>query len=324
MKNFVFILLVFCCLSAFSQKSGSQQLAKNAGIEVVDILNYQTLTDISQNPGFTGALEKQSIRFQYSSQWLNMEKFPYEIMGSYDRTVGKNNRFGVGILFNRYQFSTKKIYTVDLSFSAKFRLNDNNSLRWGMAALSYNKNIQNTDRTGRVYGDMIHDFLGPWNPTFERKAEYNENYFNIKTGVWLTGKKYFGGLSILNITQLYFGNQNQVENSLSKNPDRLPLEIVMNGGYEFSLGSSVSATPALLIEARFNMPSSFSPSLNFSFDQKVILGFTYHNMNVAAINIGARLYEHLNIIFTAGTPIGDDLQRISKLGILETGVSYIF
>jgi type IX secretion system PorP/SprF family membrane protein len=324
MKTTVFILLIISSLPLYSQKFLSFQKSKDAAVESVDFLKYENITDISHNPGFTGALEKPCIRFNYSGQWLTMESHPYDIMASYDQAIGKNNRFGVGVLFNRYQFNTKITYTLDLGFSVKFRLNDKNTLRCGISAISYNKNVQNTERSGRVYGDMISPFLGPWNPTFERKAVYNENYFNIKTGVWLTHEKYFAGLSILNITQLYFGNQNQVENSLSKNQQPLPLEIVMNGGYEFSLGSTVLVTPALQMEARFHLPSDFSPSINFTFDEKVVLGVTYHNMNIAAINIGARLYEHLNIIFTAGTPLDEDLQRISKFGLFETGISYIF
>jgi type IX secretion system PorP/SprF family membrane protein len=324
MKTIVSIFLILCSLQLFSQKAVSVGKVKNNHLQSVDFLKYEHITDLSKNPGFAGALEKQVICSHFNAKWLNMEEHPYNIAASYDQTVGKNNRYGVGVFMNRYQFNTRLVYTFDLAFSVKFRLNSKNTLRWGMSAISFNKNVQNTDRAGRVYEDMISAFLGPWNPTFEKKVVYRENYFDIKTGAWLTHEKYFAGFSILHIAQLYFGNQNQFENSQSKNPDRLPVEFVMTGGYQFNAGVSTIITPAIEIEAKFYNPVNFSPSLNFTFGQVFLIGFAYHNMNMAAINIGARLYEHLNIIVTAGTPFDEDLQKISKFGLLETGVSYIF
>ena len=303
MKKIVLILLLFSSLHLYSQNSTSGQLSKDAGISGIDILKYDYITDISHNPGFTGALEKPTIRFHYTGQWLNMQHFPYSIMASYDQVVWKDNKYGVGILVNRYQFCTKILYNVDLAFSVKFRLNAHNTLRWGISALSFNKNVQNSERTGRVYADMISDFLGPWGPTFERKVVYRENYFDFKTGIWLTNKKYFAGLSILHIGQIAFGPQNQFENSQSKNPESLPVEFILNGGYEINMGSSVLCTPIIQIDGKFYQPLNISPCLNFTVNENFIIGFTYHNMNVAALNIGARCYEHLNILVSAGIPV---------------------
>jgi type IX secretion system PorP/SprF family membrane protein len=324
MKKIVSILLLFCSFHIYSQTSNLRQDSKDAGISGIDFLKYDNITDISHNPGFTGVLEKQTIRFHYTGQWLNMQHFPYNMMVSYDQSVGKDNKYGFGILVNRYQFNTRKLYTVDLSFSVKFRLNDQNTLRWGISAISFNKNEQNTERTGRIYEDMINTFLGPWYTTFERKIEYHENYFDFKTGVWLTNKKYFAGLSILHIAQLSFGNQTQFENSQSKSPNPLPVEAILNGGYELSLGNTVLCTPMIQIDGKFNQPLNISPSLNFTFNENLVFGFTYHNLNVAALNIGARVYDHVNVLVTVGMPVKEKLQMISKLGLLETGISYIF
>ena len=324
MKNIVAILLLFSSLHLYSQTRVSVSGSKDAGNMGIDFLKFDNVTNLSNNPGFTGALEKKVIRSHFTGQWLNMNNFPYSVMASYDQVVGKKNRYGVGMLINRYQFNTQKTYTIDLAFSVKFKLNAQNTLRWGISAISFNTNVQNTERTGRTYEDMISPFLGPWNPTFERKVVYRENYFDIKTGVWLTHKKYFAGLSILHIAQIFFGSQNQFENSQSKSPEPLPVEAIFNGGYEFTAGNSVLITPVIRIEGKFYQPLNISPSLNFTFYENFIFGFTYHNLNVAAINFGGRLYEHFNIIVTAGMPFDEDLQRISKFGLLETGISYIF
>ena len=324
MKNIVLIVLLFFSVQLYSQTSNPLKPSKKEALTAIDILKYGCVPDISQNPGFTGVMEKKVLRTHFNSMWLNMHKFPYSIMVSYDQPMGKENKYGIGILVNRYQFNTIKQYVVDFTFSAKFRLNAHNTLRWGISAISINKNDQNSSRTGRVYEDMISPFYGPLNPTFERKVVYKENYFDLKTGVWLSHKNYFAGLSILHIAQIQFGNQNQVETSESKNSARLPVELILNAGYEFKLGKSLLFTPIILVDGKLNLPIAFSPSANFTINKTLLVGFSYQNLNIAALNVGICLQNHLNIIVTAGMPVKEELQRISKLGLLETGISYLF
>jgi len=258
------------------------------------------------------------------SQWLNMPDYPLSILTQFDMAAGKDKRYGIGIIVDHYQFNTKEQYTIDLAVSVKFSLGMGNTLRWGISAVSFNKNIQNISRSGRIYGDMISPFLGLKYPTFERQHIYNQNYFDLKTGVWLTNKNFFAGLSILHLTQIFYGNDNQVENIKNLEPDQLPVEVVIDGGYQFTLGKSVSVTPMIKIDGAIKSDMFISPSLNIIYKEKILAGIEYHNMNIAALSLGVRLFRHFNIIATAGTPLDEELKTISKFALFEAGIGYLF
>jgi len=324
MKKYICLFLIISSLQLSAQNSFSRQDLTVPPIAGTNILKFPFITDISSNPAFAGALERQHLSLSFHSQWLNMDNFPVSILTQYDFAVGKNKKYGAGIEVNHYQFNTKEIYTFDLAFSVKFRLGKKTSLRWGISAISFNKNIQNIYRSGRIYEDMINAFTGYLNPTFERQHIYNENYFDLKTGVWLTHKNYFAGFSILHITQLFYGDKNQVENIKNLKPDPLPVEMMLNGGYEFRLGNSFTITPMIQINGPFGADLEISPSLNVTYHEKFLAGIEYHNMNIAALSLGVRLFRHFNIIATAGTPLDEELKTISKFALFEAGIGYLF
>jgi type IX secretion system PorP/SprF family membrane protein len=307
-----------------AQNTHSKKTCSTPAITGADILKFPLISDISFNPATAGVLEKPHIAYQLHSQWLNMENFPVSSSSQFDMAGGKNNRYGGGILINRYQFGTKETYTVDLALSVKFDLGKQHSLRWGISVVSFNKNVQNTDRTGRIYEDMINIFLGPKYPTFEKKHMYHENYFDLKTGVWLNHKNYFAGLSLNHLKQISYGSENQVENIENLSPAPLPVEIQFDAGYQFNPGGIISIIPMLRANGSFDQKINYSPALHFCFSNKILAGFTYYDMNVAAVNLGFRAYDHLHVIVTAGMPVQDDLKRISSFALFEGGIGYIF
>jgi type IX secretion system PorP/SprF family membrane protein len=324
MKKILCLLLIFCSLQIWAQSRYTYWDNKAPEIKGTSILKFPFITDLSSNPAFAGAVEKPNLNVRMHGKWLNMANYPLSILTQFDMAAGKDKRFGFGIIVDHYQFNTKELYTIDLAVSVKFRLGNKNTLRWGISAVSFNKNIQNINRSGRIYEDMISPFLGLKYPTFERQHIYNQNYFDLKTGVWLTNKNYFAGFSILHIGQYFYGDDNQIENIQNLEPAQLPVELVFDGGYQFKLGKYLSVTPMIKINSKQGDDLYFSPSLNVIYNDQILAGIEYHNMNIVALNLGTRLYRHFNIIVTAGTPLDEELKRISKFALFEAGIGYIF
>jgi len=301
MKKTIYILLIMLCIYNYVKAQTKQYYSWNS-----------TLINIWQNPAYAGVEGKANFNLLYANDWEIFQA----IIGSYDMPLlkgklSKEDFMGIGANLYYDIAGDADLGTTQFSFSVAYHKvldsKNNHNLSFGLQS-SYSK--IHIDFTKLIFDSQLDSTGAPTLPNKENFTNNQPSYFSIGTGLWYTYQKLYLGISILNINRPlinFFGNGIET---------RLYQEIYLTGGYHFNLSDKIILSPSFIIKKQGPLISG-SPGILVIYDDKVLMGLTYTNLNIVMGRAGVNLFDHFRLSVAYGYPINKDLRQLGNIFQLQ-------
>jgi len=322
MKNILFLFFgLAICLNAIAQDEDSLSLAsdENKKEEVNDSLqkniSFSILNNIWENPAYTGFETNHTFNLNSETFTPFMEAnslyVPMKFSFSYDVSIGKRKRTGLGLYAAQSYFSVEKFTDVVTSFSRDFVIKKRNHLRLSLT-LGYLR--RTLDFSKMVFGDMIDPYYGFIHYTMETKpSELTKGAVDFNTGVFFTRKNFFVGASVHNITQPNYG---------FFSVGKIPMNTMINTGYTFQINKHYSITPSAEVFKSAPYNNYYSLAVIGAYNEKYILGFEYKYFSSLNTIVGIHLWDKFKVTASCGLPTDKIVFAISPISYLQLGVRY--
>ena len=175
------------------------------------------------NPAFTGNIYYARFCSNFRTQWPAGNHRIDSYLTSFDKNFYLY-KFGLGGFIHHFSAGNNFFVYNSLNFSAAYSLNLTNkvNLRFG---LQPNVSFFSTHFSELIFGDqLINTRSTSIDPTINSLSE-RKNHFSISSGLLLTEKKFWTGITCRNI--------NRPNISFTSTIQRLPVFISLHGGYRF-------------------------------------------------------------------------------------------
>ena len=227
------------------------------------------------NPAFAGTARCPRICLNYRNQWPNLSGTYVTYSASYDQHVDAMNG-GIGILVTTDDQAKGTLKTTTASFMYSYHLPINRefSLKLGLQATYFQKNL---DRSKLNFGDMIdprRGFVWNTNEIIPAQSKYNADF---SAGIIGYSKRYFFGFACNHITQPDEG---------LLGVSKLPAKFTVHGGaiIELEKGGASYLSPNIL----FQQQAKFS-QLNLGLyyvKGAFVAGLWYRNQDAVIALVG--------------------------------------
>lgn len=260
MKNRLTILLLVFCFNRFTAQQQS-------------IYTNINLNPYLYNPAYAGSIQGLQFNAGYRNQWTGFEGAPQTIVASGYGTFKKRTNMAAGGMIISDKAGLLNRTSFYGSYSYHVKLGKNAHLGFGLAVggVQYNVKIYNA----KPY-DKDDEFL--------KNNILNANAFDANSGIHLYGKKFFFGLSSMQMIngKIYWNNTQ----------GKLTPHFYAYTGYNFILDKKKkewSLQPTLLV--RFNNPAPYQieGNLRLIYKDMVWIGASYRHKASASAMIGATI-----------------------------------
>jgi type IX secretion system PorP/SprF family membrane protein len=255
-KNIVCTAAMTISVTAFGQQDTNRAFFKQA-------MNLV-------NPAFAGSQNafvdsqrsnlgnKSEIGIDFRSQWAGVEGAPETQSVFFSSNMGKNVGLGVSVVNDRTFIENQTSIAVD--FSYKLKLDDYNYVYLGIkaGATSYNANLAGLTTFGFGSDPSLNNINGGFNPT-------------VGAGALLKGAHYFVSLSTPN----FITSERLEDNDGTARLGQSRPHFYFAGGYDFSLGGSMTLRAAGIARYVEATPLSMEFNTLLDFNNKIQLGPTY-------------------------------------------------
>lgn len=270
---------------------------------------------LSLNPAYAGHDEFTTASILIRDQWNGIPGAPKtQILGVNLPMFG--DRYGLGFNIRHNEIGIFTNTTLNISYAYKIKINDETMFSLGIDASGRNRKSDFTNAALIATQGIELD------PSIPKTAQ-SQNLFNLGSGVYLNGKRFFVGAAVPRLIKnnLDFDNNARVSSEVR--------HLFMMGGIDFPISKVVKLKTQALIKLAENSP--FDAELNFTtvLDDKYSGGLTYRfgggQGDVAEsidIIFGFNITEQVTTLFS----IDFTLSQIRKFdnGSLELGFAYAF
>lgn len=297
-------LIIFCFV-----------LRQHAMAQQEEMVTQFMYNKLSLNPAYAGHDEFTTASILIRDQWNGIPGAPKtQILGVNLPMFG--DRYGLGFNLRHNEIGIFTNTTLNISYAYKIKLNDETMFSLGIDASGRNRKADFTNAALIATQGIELD------PSIPKTAQ-SHNLFNLGSGVYLNGKRFFVGAAVPRLIKnnLDFDNNARVSSEVR--------HLFMMGGVDFTLSKEVKLKTQTLIKLSENSP--FDAELNFTtvLDDKYSGGLTYRfgggQGDVAEsidIIFGFNITEQITTLFS----IDFTLSQIRKFdnGSLELGFAYAF
>ena len=241
--KFTFLgLLILCVNSIYSQQEAqySQYM-------------YNT---ISVNPAYAGSRNVLSVLALHRSQWVGFDGAPTTSTFSINTPIPETNLgFGISAISDRIGPTEQNTFSGDISYT--IRLNEKTNLSFGVKGTASFFSFDQYKVTPFQANDP------KWRSVSTRLSP------NFGVGTFLHSDQYYLGVSIPNIMESNFYN----DNDIAINSQRMNYYLI--GGYVFDVSNSIKFKPAVVSKIVTGAPVQLDLSGNAMFMNKFVLGAAY-------------------------------------------------
>lgn len=241
--KFTFLgLLILCVNSIYSQQEAqySQYM-------------YNT---ISVNPAYAGSRNVLSVLALHRSQWVGFDGAPTTSTFSINTPIPETNLgLGISAISDRIGPTEQNTFSGDISYT--IRLNENTNLSFGVKGTASFFSFDQYKVTPFQANDP------KWRSVSTRLSP------NFGVGTFLHSDQYYLGVSIPNILESNFYN----DNDIAINSQRMNYYLI--GGYVFDVSNSIKFKPAVVSKIVTGAPVQLDLSGNAMFMNKFVLGAAY-------------------------------------------------
>ena len=208
------------------------------------------------NPAYAGSRGTLSAFILHRNQWVGLDGAPVTNNFSINSPLGESN-FGYGISFTNDKIGPTSENEISADLAYFIQISEDYKLSLGLKTTA---NLFNLD----VNKLTIYD---PLDPQFQNiDTEFSPN---IGAGLYLFSKNTYVGLSIPNLFESYYYNDNNVAISKEK------MHLYFIAGHVFEISPDINFKPALLTKVVKGAPLQVDITANFLFFEKVTLGAAY-------------------------------------------------
>jgi type IX secretion system PorP/SprF family membrane protein len=241
--KFTFLgLLMLCVNSIYSQQEAqySQYM-------------YNT---ISVNPAYAGSRNVLSVLALHRSQWVGFDGAPTTSTFSINTPIPETNLgLGISAISDRIGPTEQNTFSGDISYT--IRLNEKTNLSFGVKGTASFFSFDQYKVTPFQANDP------KWRSVSTRLSP------NFGVGTFLHSDQYYLGVSIPNIMESNFYN----DNDIAINSQRMNYYLI--GGYVFDVSNSIKFKPAVVSKIVTGAPVQLDLSGNAMFMNKFVLGAAY-------------------------------------------------
>lgn len=241
--KFTFLgLLILCVNSIYSQQEAqySQYM-------------YNT---ISVNPAYAGSRNVLSVLALHRSQWVGFDGAPTTSTFSINTPIPETNLgLGISAISDRIGPTEQNTFSGDISYT--IRLNEKTNLSFGVKGTASFFSFDQYKVTPFQANDP------KWRSVSTRLSP------NFGVGTFLHSDQYYLGVSIPNIMESNFYN----DNDIAINSQRMNYYLI--GGYVFDFSNSIKFKPAVVSKIVTGAPVQLDLSGNAMFMNKFVLGAAY-------------------------------------------------
>jgi type IX secretion system PorP/SprF family membrane protein len=241
--KFTFLgFLILCVNSIYSQQEAqySQYM-------------YNT---ISVNPAYAGSRDVLSVLALHRSQWVGFDGAPTTSTFSINTPIPETNLgLGISAISDRIGPTEQSTFSGDISYT--IRLNEKTNLSFGVKGTASFFSFDQYKVTPFQANDP------KWRSVSTRLSP------NFGLGTFLHSEQYYLGVSIPNIMESNFYN----DNDIAINSQRMNYYII--GGYVFDVTNSIKFKPAVVSKIVTGAPVQLDLSGNAMFMNKFVLGAAY-------------------------------------------------
>lgn len=241
--KFTFLgLLILCVNSIYSQQEAqySQYM-------------YNT---ISVNPAYAGSRNVLSVLALHRSQWVGFDGAPTTSTFSINTPIPETNLgLGISAISDRIGPTEQNTFSGDISYT--IRLNEKTNLSFGVKGTASFFSFDQYKVTPFQANDP------KWRSVSTRLSP------NFGVGTFLHSDQYYLGVSIPNIMESNFYN----DNDIAINSQRMNYYLI--GGYVFDVSNSIKFKPAVVSKIVTGAPVQLDLSGNAMFMNKFVLGAAY-------------------------------------------------
>jgi type IX secretion system PorP/SprF family membrane protein len=237
-----FGLLILCVNSIYSQQEAqySQYM-------------YNT---ISVNPAYAGSRNVLSVLALHRSQWVGFDGAPTTSTFSINTPIPETNLgLGISAISDRIGPTEQNTFSGDISYT--IRLNEKTNLSFGVKGTASFFSFDQYKVTPFQANDP------KWRSVSTRLTP------NFGVGTFLHSDQYYLGVSIPNIMESNFYN----DNDIAINSQRMNYYLM--GGYVFDVSNSIKFKPAVVSKIVTGAPVQLDLSGNAMFMNKFVLGAAY-------------------------------------------------
>ena len=277
-------------------------------------ISFIVLNNIWNNPGYTGFAKRHTINLNSEAAMPLIDDVLYVPMKfslSYDVSVGKKKRTGLGLYAAQSYFSVENWIDLMFSFSKEFVIKKTNRLRLAIT-LGYSVRSLNWDMMS--FGDQIDPRYGFQRYTQEtRPSELTNGFVDFNSGVFYSRKNFFFGASIQHLTQPQMG---------FFTCSKYPMNFMINTGYRIKITKDIFLTPSAEMFKTYPYYNYYSLALIGTYKEKFLLGFDYKYFSSFNTIAGINLWKKMMITATCGFPTDKIIYSISPISYLQLGIRY--
>lgn len=211
---------------------------------------------ISVNPAYAGSRNVLSVLALHRSQWIGLEGAPTTSTFSINTPIPETN-LGLGISAISDRIGPTEQTTVSGDISYTIRLSEKTNLSFGAKGTA-------------SFFSFDQYKVTPFQANDPKWKSLSSNMSpNFGVGMYLHSDKYYLGLSIPNLMESNFYNDNEIAiNSQSRN-------YYFIGGYVFDVSNWIKFKPAIVSKIVTGAPVQLDLSGNALFMDKFVLGAAY-------------------------------------------------
>jgi len=266
MKKLLFLFLFSVIFSmAYSQQ--------------VPLYSQYMLNEFLLNPGVTGSNDSYiPLRLTARRQWTGIKGAPFTQAVSVHDAI-KRKTMGIGGYIFNDQFGPISQTGLQLSYAYQMKIKRGVKLGMGVAFKAFQMKL---DETNLIYIDEDDPMLTPG-------AVASTMIPDADFGLYLHSKKYFVGLSIMQLIQykIQFGD-------IDVNSDGSTIRhYYFNAGYKYAINKDLLVEPSILFKATAAAPMQADLNAKLYYQHDYWLGLSYRTSKMAVVMFGVRKGQYL-------------------------------
>jgi type IX secretion system PorP/SprF family membrane protein len=257
------------------------------------------------NPAYAGTRGDISVVGVFRSQWVGVKGAPVsQFVSAHSPLSAKNMAAGINLSNDKIGARNRTSFFGNYAYTLRFK--NNTKLNLGVSA--------GGDFMASDYAKLIAK-----DPT---EAEVNTNFsqtsFNIGTGAYYYGEKFYVGLSSPRVLETKLQNDNIV---LSQTYTKR--HFFLAAGYVYEINTLLDLKPSLLLKMTPNAPITMDVNLNAFYAKKYWAGIMYRFNESIGVNLAYQIKESFMFGYAYDFPI-NGLNTVKNGGSHEIMLTYDF
>lgn len=239
------------------------------------------------NPAFAGLNNKLNASITYRNQWGGFDGNPTTF--NFNSHISLlDNKIGTGLLILQDKIGNTQNTEVQATFAYKLKLDDNNTVSFGM-------------QTGIInFQDNVDD-VNPFDKTDDLFLQNtNVTRPNVGAGAILKSEKYLVGLSIPRLLNTVLDQGGQEFQLYDRH-------FYLFGAYVFYLNEHIRFKPSAMLRGVSGSPASVDLNFNVSLNEKYVAGIFTRNFTTYGLQVQARLGDKLKFGYIFEVPTNNSV-----------------